>query len=95
MDWQDFLAAVTSGSAPQAEPLVLAMWHAARGEWERAHAIAQDEPDPDGAWVHAHLHRQEGDSSNARYWYRRAGREEPSSTLADEREAIVRELLSR
>jgi len=55
-----------------------ALWLAGRGEWEQAHEIAQSDENLDGAWVHAYLHRVEGDTSNANYWYRRAGRPNPS-----------------
>ena len=54
--------------------VLLALWWDARGDWKRAHEIAQDVSDADGAWVHAYLHRKEGDLGNAAYWYRRAGR---------------------
>jgi hypothetical protein len=65
-----------SGAAPAphlAAPLA-ALWWAANGDWDRAHQIAQDEPTADAAWVYAYLHRLEGDSGNAGYWYRRAGK---------------------
>ena len=55
-----------------------ALWHEAKGDWDRAHRLAQSQKDADGAWVHAYLHRVEGDRSNADHWYRRA--EKPSST---------------
>ena len=50
-----------------------ALWFAGRGGWEQAHEIAQEDESREGAWVHAYLHRTEGDTSNANYWYRRAG----------------------
>ena len=50
-----------------------ALWHERRGDWDRAHKIVQDESDADAAWVHAYLHRVEGDLGNAGYWYRQAG----------------------
>ena len=53
-----------------------ALWWAAKGEWDKAHEIVQDEDDADAAWVHAYLHRVEGDLGNAGYWYRRAGKSE-------------------
>ena len=54
-----------------------ALWYAGRGDWERAHRIAMSAKSRDAAWVHAYLHRQEGDLDNARYWYRRARRTIP------------------
>ncbi len=46
----------------------------AAGKWEEAHALVQDDPGRDAAWVHAYLHRKDGDIGNAGYWYNRAGR---------------------
>ncbi len=61
-----------------------ALWHEAKGDWDQAHRLAQAAGDAVGAWVHAYLHRVEGDPSNADYWYRRAGK--PSSTASLKRE---------
>ncbi len=61
---------------------------AAAGDWDGAHKIVQDDPSPEGAWVHAHLHRVEGDLGNAGYWYRRAGKPVATGDLAAERRAI-------
>lgn len=74
-------------------PLVLALWHECRGDWDRAHEIAQAVDDADGAWVHAYLHRREGDLSNADYWYRRAGRDRPKDSLEEEWRRIANTLL--
>jgi hypothetical protein len=65
-----------AGAAPPpgCPPLLRAVWHGLRGDWTEAHEIAQDIDTADGAWVHAWLHRIEGDTFNAGYWYRRAGR---------------------
>lgn len=62
----------------------------AAGDWDGAHKMVQDDPSPEAAWVHAHLHRVEGDLANARYWYRRAGRPEATGGLDEEREEISR-----
>ncbi|MEJ1972266.1 MAG: hypothetical protein WDM96_07325 [Lacunisphaera sp.] len=69
------------------------MWHDARGDWDRAHALAQQDSGRNGAWVHAYLHRKEGDAMNAGYWYARAGKPAASGDLDAEREAIARALL--
>ncbi|WP_375454577.1 hypothetical protein [uncultured Methylobacterium sp.] len=73
------------------------LWWAAQGPagWERAHALVQDEAGADAAWVHAHLHRVEGDRANAAYWYDRAGRTAAAGDLAAERDAIATALLAR
>jgi hypothetical protein len=70
-----------------------AMWWAAKDNWDKAHAIVMDDPGRDAAWVHAYLHRVEGDLSNARYWYARAGRPVADSDLQREWQEIVRALL--
>jgi len=72
-----------------------ALWHAGRGDWERAHRIAMSATSRDAAWVHAFLHRQEGDADNARYWYRQAKRPEFGGSLEDEWTAIVADMLGR
>jgi hypothetical protein len=67
----------------------------ARGDWEAAHAAAQAGEDAASAWVHAYLHRKEGDLANAGYWYGRAGRVKPAATLDEEWLAIARHLLAQ
>ena len=76
------------------QPLT-ALWWAAKGEWEKAHSCAQQIPTADGAWVHAHLHRVEGDLDNAGYWYGRAGKPVSSATLDAEWDQIASELLGQ
>jgi hypothetical protein len=76
-------------------PALLALWHDGRGDWERAHEIAQDIDDETGSWVHAYLHRKEGDIGNAHYWYRRAGVTPAKGSLEEEWRAIVEALLAR
>lgn len=70
-----------------------ALWHAHRGDWEKAHNVAQDISGTEGSWVHACLHREEGDLSNARYWYTRAGKTVSSLPLNEERIEMVTLLL--
>ncbi len=74
--------------------LVEALWWEAGGDWARAHEIAQEREDSDAAWVHAYLHRREGNAVNARYWYRRAGKPVCMEPLDAEREAIAARLLA-
>ena len=96
-DLAAFTASLGDAEPPEElTPPLRALWHAARGEWDTAHGIAQQaEGDPAHDWVHAHLHRVEGDLGNAGYWYRRAGKKVGNGDLAAEREAIVRALPSR
>ena len=82
-------AAPTAGLAPPLE----ALWWAAKGEWDRAHVLVQDDPSREAAWVHAYLHRVEGDLGNAAYWYRTARKPAASDPLDAEWEAIVAALL--
>jgi hypothetical protein len=78
---------------PGLSPLLRALWLDGRGDWNGAHAAAQEDRSREGAWIHAYLHRKEGDNGNAAYWYRQAGRAPCSRDLADEWEVIVRFLL--
>ncbi len=85
---------VQQASCPTSlSPALQALWYAKKGNWDRAHKIVQDADDADSAWVHAYLHRQEGDLSNARYWYRRSKRPESTASLSQEWEEIAAELL--
>ena len=88
-----FVASLAGQSAPaQACPALRGVWHALRGEWERAHDAVQ----PDGAecaWVHAVLHRDEGDLPNASYWYGIAGRAAARGAVRDEYLTIAAVLL--
>ena len=70
-------------------PPLAALWWDARGAWAQAHAAAQADPGAAAAWVHAYLHRREGDLANADYWYRRAGRQRPDLSLDAEWTAIA------
>jgi hypothetical protein len=85
----------TKKSKPPAglAPALLALWHDARGDWETAHATAQDIPDPIGAWIHGYLHRKEGDLANAAYWYRRAHQPEARDSLDAEWGRIAQSLI--
>ncbi len=91
-----FRATLADDRPPEGASLaVQALWWAARGDWDRAHGCAQDgEGQGDCDWVHAYLHRVEGDLGNAGYWYRQAGRPVPAVALDAEWEDIARALLS-
>ena len=94
MTLEDFKASLASSSPPAeiAVPLQ-ALWQDAKGDWTEAHRLAQSTDDADGAWVHAYLHRKEGDLSNAAYWYNCAGRRQSKASLDEEWGQIVSELL--
>jgi len=90
-----FLDSLKAGTPPAAVPLLRAVWHGLRGEWEAAHQIAQDDASAEGAWVHAWLHRIDGDAANAGYWYRRAQRNAAKGDPREEGETIAAFLLNR
>ena len=96
MTLQDFKQSLADPRVPAGlSPVLQAMWHDGRGDWNAAHDVAQDVSDADGAWVHAYLHRKEGDAANAAYWYRRAEQPVCREPLEREWEAIVSAFLSR
>jgi hypothetical protein len=89
-----FKASLSGASpAPQLDAPLAALWWAAKGDWNQAHKIVQDEDTADAAWVHAYLHRVEGDLSNAAYWYRKAEKPEASGSLEAEWAGIASALL--
>jgi hypothetical protein len=92
---EEFRKTLSDSSPPSSlPPLLRALWHDARGEWDEAHRVAQDIDNAEGAWVHAYLHRKEGDAANAAYWYRRARQPVAGNSLESEWEAIVQALLN-
>lgn len=93
MTLADLHATLQSPAPPPLPAPLLALWHDARGDWDMAHLVAQDADNEQGAWVHAYLHRKEGDAGNAAYWYRRARRPIASGSLEDEWRQIAEELL--
>jgi hypothetical protein len=94
MNLEDFKKSLADEMPPVDISLALqALWQAGKGNWDAAHALAQRNSDAASAWVHAYLHRKEGDNSNAAYWYARAGRSMPTLGFQDEWEAILGELL--
>ncbi|HEY7301604.1 MAG TPA: hypothetical protein VH684_27250 [Xanthobacteraceae bacterium] len=72
---------------------IVGLWWAAKDDWDQAHRIVMNETGEDCAWVHAYLHRLEGDLDNARYWYKQAGKPVASGSLPAEWSAITRALL--
>jgi hypothetical protein len=89
-----FKQSLSEGNAPKGvSPPLAALWWAGKGEWDKAHGLVMDESSREAAWVHAYLHRVEGDLDNARYWYRQARRPEASGKLEEEWQAIAAALL--
>lgn len=94
MDFDTFKQSLSDSARPTGvSPELQALWEAGRGGWNAAHNIVQNIESPAAAWVHAYLHRQEGDLGNAAYWYSRARRPICKEPLEREWEQIARELL--
>jgi hypothetical protein len=95
MTFADFKASISAARPPLALTRPLdALWWAAKGDWDKAHKIVMDDEGRAAAWVHAYLHRHEGDLPNAGYWYRTAGKPVATGTLDAEWAAIAEELLA-
>lgn len=93
MTFDEFKTSIAYSLPPDVAPALRALWEDARGNWDAAHTIAQDVHDKTGAWIHAYLHRKEGDLANAGYWYRQAGQPVAHDSLQEEWARIVRVLL--
>ena len=95
MTVEEFRSTLVQAHAPEGlTPALRAMWEDAKGNWNEAHSIAQTIADETGSWIHAYLHRKEGELGNAGYWYRRASQPAASDTLEAEWARIVSRLLS-
>ncbi|RPI29421.1 MAG: hypothetical protein EHM61_01720 [Acidobacteria bacterium] len=96
MEISDFKKSIREQAIPPADlpRLLQALWWESKGNWEKAHQIAQAADGPEAARVHAYLHRKEGDLGNAGYWYRKSGHKEAAEPLDQEWEAIAANLLN-
>jgi hypothetical protein len=92
MTLQEFRDSLSTDDPPSHVALA-GLWWDAKGDWTHAHESAQQDEGPAGAWVHAYLHRKEGDTSNARYWYGRAGKPPANESFDQEWAEIVESLL--
>jgi hypothetical protein len=96
MKLSEFKASVKKAKPPpDLSPALTALWWAAKNKWDKAHHIVMNEGGRDCAWVHAYLHRLEGDLENARYWYRQARRSVSANALPEEWGEIAATLLVR
>ena len=90
MTYDEFILNIESNDQPPNLPLYLqALWYDAKGDWHKAHSLIDSLDDFNSCWVHAYLHRKEGDISNADYWYRRAGKQRPAVSVQDEWKQIT------
>lgn len=93
MTFEEFITSLDLNSPPaEASRGLRALWLDHKEMWEKAHEMIQDEEDGVCAAIHAYLHRKEGDSWNAKYWYRNAGRKPFEGSLTDEWNRLVLEL---
>lgn len=91
MSYQEFIKSLDLEEPPKnMRGLDLGLWHAAKGNWDMAHDITQEIHTKTASWVHAYLHRKEGDIGNAHYWYRQANKEACSGSLREELENILK-----
>jgi hypothetical protein len=94
MNVSSFKESLLNSEPPQKISVYLqALWYDAKGEWNKAHILIQNVDDSNASWIHAYLHRKEGDTGNADYWYRRAGKQRTSVLLEEEWEQIVTALI--
>ena len=94
MNINDFIKSLSHDKAPaDISSYLQSLWFDGKGNWEAAHTVVQDIEDKTAAWIHAYLHRKEGDNGNARYWYNRAGKEMPQVSLEEEWKKMVSSLL--
>jgi len=94
MTFEEFNSTLSSASPPDDLSVYLkVLWFDEKNDWNKAHEIAQDITDKSGSWLHAYLHRKEGDISNAGYWYRKAGKPMPAYSLKQEWKEIVNDFL--
>jgi hypothetical protein len=83
-----------SSPPPQLSNLLQSLWYDAKGDWDAAHNVAQDIHTREGSWIHAYLHRKEGDLGNASYWYHRANQPVSNKSLTEEWEEIAKAILA-
>ena len=94
MTLAEFKHSLQGAAAPRGcAPALAALWWAGKGDWDKAHKLVMDENGGDAAWVHAYLHRLEGDAGNAAYWYRQAKKPVGIGALEAEWDAIATALL--
>ncbi|WP_420602052.1 hypothetical protein [Flagellimonas sp.] len=94
-NYKTFQETLSDSSPPNDWSLALqALWWDAKGDWNASHDIAQELHTQMGSWIHAYLHRKEGDDWNAGYWYRQAGRSFPKLTLEEELKQLVQFIIN-
>ncbi len=90
MNLSSFRESLEQNDPPDVSVYLKSLWYDAKGNWKQAHELIQEVPGKNSAWIHAYLHRKEGDTPNADYWYGKAGRKRPPLSLNEEWEQIVK-----
>ncbi len=94
MHSEAFIRSLAQSNPPKDLSIYLqSLWYDGKGDWDKAHTIIQDVEDETGCRIHAYLHRKEGDTFNANYWYHKANKPMPHYTLEQEWEELVKTLL--
>ena len=95
MTYDEFILTIENDEAPPASlpPYMRALWWDAKGDWNKAHLLIDSLDDKNSCHVHAYLHRKEGDTGNAGYWYARANAQKPSVSPDEEWKNITMQLL--
>ena len=95
MNLKEFKDTLSQAHPPaDTDPVLQALWHDAKGDWDTAHNLLQGQESRAASWVHAYLHRKEGDNANAAYWYSRSGQSVSTQTLEAEWDHIAQALLN-
>jgi hypothetical protein len=93
MTLEEFQQSLSTSPSEKISAYLLSLWYDAKGDWDKAHSVIAEVEDENAAWVHAYLHRKEGDIGNADYWYRQAGKKRPDLTLEKEWEELAKTFL--
>lgn len=89
MNLSSFRKSLEQNDPPDVSVYLKSLWYDAKGDWNQAHDLIQEVHGRNSAWIHAYLHRKEGDTPNADYWYNKAGKKRPAIDLQEEWEQIV------
>jgi hypothetical protein len=95
MNLTTFIESLQSAAPPHSSVYLQALWYDKNEDWKAAHDLINDLEDKQACWVHAYLHRKEGDTWNADYWYNKAGKKRPAISLQQEWEQLVNALIDK
>ena len=95
MTFEQFLLSLQNDHPPEFSSYLESLWYDKKGNWDKAHQVAQDIPDKNGSWIHAYLHRVEGDTWNSNYWYLKAEKVMPETSLEEEWKSLVHYFLEQ